>query len=185
MGTFASLQKLYDNIEKTNAVLAPAEACVETERYVSNVITGISTIDVFYDLFDNAFAGSTNVHRFSRSERARRKAVSASVRRAMTSYISTYADEKRTLPEAEPWLRQFVQTHILDGLDERLQSGFLEQAPTGGNLDYLASGMVRDIVLLEHGNPPPRRAAGGAGGNDDKFPCEVDCRYQGISVLPV
>ena len=86
MGTFASLQKLYDNIEKTNAALAPAEACAETERYVSNVTTGISTIDVFYDLFDNAFAGSPNVHRFSRSERARRKAVSASVRRAMTSY---------------------------------------------------------------------------------------------------
>lgn len=105
MGTFASLQKLYDNIEKSNAALDPAEVRAETERYVSNVTTGISTIDAFYDLFDNAFAGSPNVHRFSRSERARRRAVSASIRRAMISYIS----DRSTLPEAEPWLQNFLR----------------------------------------------------------------------------
>ncbi len=108
MGTLASMQKLYDNILKSNAEMSPAEARAETERYASNVTTGIRTTDGLYTLFDNAFAGSPNVRRFSGAERAQRKAISAKVRQAMTSYISTYADEKSTMPEAEPWLQNFL-----------------------------------------------------------------------------
>lgn len=89
MGPFASLQKLYDNIVKSNTEMSPAEVRTETERYASNVTTGIRTTDGLYTLFDNAFAGSPNVRRFSGAERTQRKAISAKVRQAMTSYIST------------------------------------------------------------------------------------------------
>ena len=108
MGTLASLQKLYNNIVKSNAEMSPAEVRTETERYASNVTTGIRTTEGLYTLFDNAFAGSPNVRRFSGAERTRRKAISAKVRQAMTGYISTHADEKSTMPEAEPWLQNFL-----------------------------------------------------------------------------
>ncbi len=108
MGTLTSLEKLYDNIAKSNQALEPAAVRAEAERYTANVTTGIATMETFYNLFDNAFDGSPGVHRFSRSERARRKAVSAKVRRAMNLYVSNSAVERDTLPEAPQWLRNFL-----------------------------------------------------------------------------
>lgn len=161
MGTFASLQKLYDNIVKSNAELGPAGARAETERYVSNVTTGISTTEVFYDLFDSAFAGSPHVRRFSGAERARRKAVSANVRQAMTGYVSAYADEKSTLPEAEPWLRNYLvptgrgeHAEIYQEQNEKRQLEFQPDTEAGRSFveSYVAN-------VIEHNPELSREAA--------------------------
>ena len=59
-------------------------------------------------------------------------------------------------PQRDNALRQFVQTYILNGLDKRIERGFLEKYPESEHRDYLAACVAHDAVLLERGNDPAK-----------------------------
>ena len=135
MGTLTSLEALYDNIAKVNQNLDATEIRSETERYMTTAVTGISSLETFYQLFDDAFPGSPSVHRFSKAERAQRKQTSATLRRAMTNYAATYAST-RNEPGTEPWLQCLLfptkqDDEIYGQMNQERMAQFLPDTPAG------------------------------------------------------